>query len=199
MTEKKELIYTPIYYDNGKIAYTPEQIKLVVDDYLRKAEKSIDRARSRSKYAPGVKRPMIQPTPEEEFVMEVQEKGDYNWIVSVVLSRNQLDPIRALRTQMYTIVPGGSTIDIMIKHINDVFRDTNSSYIDRARAKDYLKFIDDLSKKFNAANLAQDSQPNVAVAVAVQTGTDKTDAKAQIIDVPVKGLKRVKDTEAVEQ
>lgn len=192
--EEKDIKYTPIYYDNGTIAYTPEQINLIVNDYLQKAEQSIEKARNKKMYSPGNKTDIEQMSDEKKFVLMVKEKGDYDWVINIVLSRNQLDPLQALRTKIYTIVPGGATIDIMIKHINDVMRDIHSSYVDRARAKDYIKFIEDISKK----HYQDSSSMNFGFAFQLNNNNQEP-TKVQTTDTPVKGLKRVKDTEAVEQ
>ena len=189
--------YSPIYYDNGEIAYSSDVIELVINDSMQKAERSLEKSRSTNRYVPGQKKEMVVLSEQEKIVQEIKDRGDYNWIISVVLSRNELDPMRVLRTQMFTKVPGGSTIDIMMRHINDVFRNTSSNYVDRARAKDYIKLLEDLGKKYTPPVVGPAA--NLNVAVAVQTGGEKPEAKAQVIDVPVKGLKRVKDTEAVEQ
>ena len=47
---------------------------------------------------------------------------------------------------------GGSTFDIMLKHINDVLRDTSSTYADRARAEYYRKFINEIYKEWTPAS-----------------------------------------------
>lgn len=184
--------YSPIYYDNGEIAYSSDVIELVINDSMQKAERSLEKSRSTSRYVPGQKKEVVVLSEQEKIVQEIKDRGDYNWIISVVLSRNELDPMRVLRTQMFTKVPGGSTIDIMMKHINDVFRNTSSNYVDRARAKDYIKLLEDLGKKY---------VPPVPSTVIFNTvnPNSREPTKVQKNDTPVKGLKRVKDTEAVEQ
>lgn len=184
--------YSPIYYDNGEIAYSSDVIELVINDSMQKAERSLEKSRSTSRYVPGQKKEVVVLSEQEKIVQEIKDRGDYNWIISVVLSRNELDPMRVLRTQMFTKVPGGSTIDIMMKHINDVFRNTSSNYVDRARAKDYIKLLEDLGKKYVPP------VPSTVIFNTVNPNSPEP-TKVQKNDTPVKGLKRVKDTEAVEQ
>lgn len=184
--------YSPIYYDNGEIAYSSDVIELVINDSMQKAERSLEKSRSTSRYVPGQKKEVVVLSEQEKIVQEIKDRGDYNWIISVVLSRNELDPMRVLRTQMFTKVPGGSTIDIMMRHINDVFRNTSSNYVDRARAKDYIKLLEDLGKKYVPP------VPSTVIFNNVNPNSPEP-TKVQKNDTPVKGLKRVKDTEAVEQ
>ena len=184
--------YSPIYYDNGEIAYSSDVIELVINDSMQKAERSLEKSRSTSRYVPGQKKEVVVLSEQEKIVQEIKDRGDYNWIISVVLSRNELDPMRVLRTQMFTKVPGGSTIDIMMRHINDVFRNTSSNYVDRARAKDYIKLLEDLGKKYVPP------VPSTVIFNTVNPNSPEP-TKVQKNDTPVKGLKRVKDTEAVEQ
>lgn len=184
--------YSPIYYDNGEIAYSSDIIELVINDSMQKAERSLEKSRSTSRYVPGQKKEVVVLSEQEKIVQEIKDRGDYNWIISVVLSRNELDPMRVLRTQMFTKVPGGSTIDIMMKHINDVFRNTSSNYVDRARAKDYIKLLEDLGKKYVPP------VPSTVIFNTVNPNSPEP-TKVQKNNTPVKGLKRVKDAEAVEQ
>lgn len=184
--------YSPIYYDNGEIAYSSDVIELVINDSMQKAERSLEKSRSTSRYVPGQKKEVVVLSEQEKIVQEIKDRGDYNWIISVVLSRNELDPMRVLRTQMFTKVPGGSTIDIMMRHINDVFRNTSSNYVDRARAKDYIKLLEDLGKKYVPP------VPSTVIFNNVNPNSPEP-TKVQKNDTPVKGLKRVKDIETVEQ
>lgn len=192
------MTYSQIILD--EITYTPEQVGWVIEDYTNTAERSIlqrrQYARAASDYKAGAIK--IKPdvpdviSPKDQFIREVKARNDYNWIVAIVMVRNEFDPMHSLRVQMMkTTRTGGSTFDIMRKHIDDVLRDTKSTYADRARAKDYIKIIEDMGKKWNPKEPIT-QVPNVNVAVINNT-PDKSEPK-EIIDVsPVGGLKKVKN------
>lgn len=186
-------------------SYTPEDVALVCNDYLNKAEQSVQKRRINSKrtanyhkHGKDLDLPPTELTPAQVRLQEIIDAGDYDWIVGVALARNEIDPMHSLRVKMHTRTRlGGSTIEIMTEQIDKVCRDVNSTYDDRARMRDNVKMLELLGKKYTPPVVGPAA--NLNVAVAVQTGGDKPEAKAKVIDVPVKGLKRVKDTEAVEQ
>lgn len=186
-------------------SYTPEDVALVCNDYLNKAEQSVQKRRINSKrtanyhkHGKDLDLPPTELTPAQLRLQEIIDAGDYDWIVGVALARNEIDPMHSLRVKMHTRTRlGGSTIEIMTEQIDKVCRDVNSTYDDRARMRDNVKMLELLGKKYTPPVVGPAA--NLNVAVAVQTGGEKPEAKAQVIDVPVKGLKRVKDTEAVEQ
>lgn len=180
--------YSPIYNDRGEIAYTGTEVEIIVNDYLQRAEQSISRAQNKRLYVPGHKTEIAELSKDKKFVLSVQEKGEYDWVINIVLARNELDPLLSLRTKVYSITPGGSTIDIMIRHIDQVMRNTQSTYSDRARAKDYIKFIEDMGKKWNP----KDATPTpLNVNVGVVNTFDKNEPKNTIDVSPVGGLKKV--------
>lgn len=186
-------------------SYTPEDVALVCNDYLNKAEQSVQKRRINSKrtanyhkHGKDLDLPPTELTPAQVRLQEIIDAGDYDWIVGVALARNEIDPMHSLRVKMHTRTRlGGSTIEIMTEQIDKVCRDVNSTYDDRARMRDNVKMLELLGKKYTPPVVGPAA--NLNVAVAVQTGGEKPEAKAKVIDVPVKGLKRVKDTEAVEQ
>lgn len=186
-------------------SYTPEDVALVCNDYLNKAEQSVQKRRINSKrtanyhkHGKDLDLPPTELTPSQVRLQEIIDAGDYDWIVGVALARNEIDPMHSLRVKMHTRTRvGGSTVEIMTEQIDKVCRDVNSTYDDRARMRDNVKMLELLGKKYTPPVVGPAA--NLNVAVAVQTGGEKPEAKAKVIDVPVKGLKRVKDTEAVEQ
>lgn len=186
-------------------SYTPEDVALVCNDYLNKAEQSVQKRRINSKrtanyhkHGKDLDLPPTELTAAQVRLQEIIDAGDYDWIVGVALARNEIDPMHSLRVKMHTRTRlGGSTIEIMTEQIDKVCRDVNSTYDDRARMRDNVKMLELLGKKYTPPVVGPAA--NLNVAVAVQTGGEKPEAKAKVIDVPVKGLKRVKDTEAVEQ
>lgn len=186
-------------------SYTPEDVALVCNDYLNKAEQSVQQRRINSKrtisyhkHGKDLDIPPAELTPAQVRLQEIIDAGDYDWIVGVALARNEIDPMHSLRVKMHTRTRvGGSTVEIMTEQIDKVCRDVNSTYDDRARMRDNVKMLELLGKKYTPPVVGPAA--NLNVAVAVQTGGDKPEAKAKVIDVPVKGLKRVKDTKAVEQ
>lgn len=143
----------PIKFNDGT-EYSSQEVAWVVEDYLAAAERSISKRRNAARYqmvlrgtAESTEQLPAEISQKQEFIRKVRAANDYNWIVAVAISRNELDPMHALRVKVLkTDRPGGSTLDIMVKHIDDVMRDTNSTYCDRARAKDYMKFISELTK-----------------------------------------------------
>lgn len=165
------MAYSQIILDD--ITYTPEQVGWIMEDYAYTAERSIlqrrQYAKASSDYNAGVIRPKsevpVVMSEKEKFIRQVKARNDYNWIVAIVMVRNEFDPMHSLRVQMMkTTRTGGSTMDIMRKHIDDVLRDTNSTYADRARIKDYMKILEDMGKKWNPKD-EQPPVPNVNVAV----------------------------------
>lgn len=186
-------------------SYTPEDVALVCNDYLNKAEQSVQKRRINSKrtanyhkHGKDLDLPPTELTPAQVRLQEIIDAGDYDWIVGVALARNEIDPMHSLRVKMHTRTRvGGSTVEIMTEQIDKVCRDVNSTYDDRARMRDNVKMLELLGKKYTPPVVGPAA--NLNVMVGVNTGGDKPEAKAKIIDVPVKGLKRVKDTEAVEQ
>ena len=186
-------------------SYTPEDVALVCNDYLNKAEQSVQKRRINSKrtanyhkHGKDLDLPPAELTPAQIRLQEIIDAGDYDWIVGVALARNEIDPMHSLRVKMHTRTRlGGSTIEIMTEQIDRVCRDVNSTYDDRARMRDNVKMLELLGKKYTPPVVGPAA--NLNVMVGVNTGGDKPEAKAKVIDVPVKGLKRVKDTEAGEQ
>jgi hypothetical protein len=186
-------------------SYSSEDVALVCNDYLNKAEQSVQKRRIISKrtanyhkHGKDLELPPTELTPAQIRIQEIIDAGDYDWIVGVALARNEIDPMHSLRVKMHTRTRvGGSTVEIMTEQIDKVCRDVNSTYDDRARMRDNVKMLELLGKKYTPPVVGPAA--NLNVAVAVQTGGEKPEAKAKVIDVPVKGLKRVKDTEAVEQ
>lgn len=197
--------YHSIQFADGP-SYSEEDVALVCNDYLSKAEQSVQQRRKKAKqsaqyYKTGscnIEDRLVELTPAQKRVQEITEAGDYDWIVAIALARNEIDPMHSLRVKMHTKTRvGGSTVDIMTEQIDQVCRNVNSTYDDRARMRDNIKMLELLGKKYTPPVVGPAA--NLNVAVAVQTGGEKPEAKAKVIDVPVKGLKRVKDTEAVEQ
>lgn len=200
-----ETSYHSIQFADGP-SYSEEDVALVCNDYLNRAEQSVQQRRKKAKLSAnyyktgkyGLDTDIIPLTPAQQRLKEIEEAGDYDWIVAVALARNEIDPMHSLRVKMHTRTRlGGSTIEIMTEQIDKVCRDVNSTYDDRARMRDNVKMLELLGKKYTPPVVGPAA--NLNVAVAVQTGGDKPEAKAKVIDVPVKGLKRVKDAEAVEQ
>lgn len=196
--------YSAILFDDGT-SYSSEEVQWVVEDYYSRAERSVVQRRNYSKYAQKMRGTLItdegaivpiEDTPKDQFLRKVKACNDYNWIIAVALVRNELDPMHSLRVKvMSSNRIGGSTLDIMTKHIDEVLRDTESTYSDRARVKDYIKFIEDMGKKWKPDQIPTVPPvfPSVNVGVAVTTKGDSSTAETQteIIDVsPVKGLKR---------
>lgn len=155
----QEPMYTPIMFDDGT-SYTSEEIGWVVNDYLNRAERSIVSRRAAAKYQMKLRgtatdsENLPEPkTERDEFLAKVRACNDYDWIIAVVMCRKQLDPMHALRVKIFDRKQvGGSTFDIMLKHINDVLRDTGSTYADRARAEYYRKFINEIYKEWTPAS-----------------------------------------------
>lgn len=156
--EQPQSRFTAILFPDGT-QYTSEEVEWVVNDYLSRAERSIVSRRSAAKYQMKLRgtasddpsMPVAQ-TARDKFLAKVQACNDYDWIVAVVMVRKELDPMHALRVKIFDRRPvGGSTFDIMLKHINEVLRDTKSSYADRARAEYYRKFINEIYKDWTPA------------------------------------------------
>lgn len=203
--------FSPILFENGS-SYSAEEVEWVCLDYLAAAERTIDRKRHRARYSRDLRKGLLETTPgnhkkvgtqivlddeRSKFIREVKENGDYMWIVCVALSRNQIDPMHATRIKMYSIDynTGKSLVDKMMEEYIEILANKDRSYQDMAKAKFIRGELELLSKR-----VIQPGQAQVNVGVVINSPDKKVEpAKAQVIDVPVKGLKRVKDTEAVEQ
>lgn len=164
--------YSPIQFSDGT-EYTAREVAWVVEDFQSAAERAVCQRRNSARYQMelrgtlknGQSNAVVEQTEKDIFLTKVKACNDYNWILQVVQSRNEFDPMYVLRVQMLkSNRGGGSTLDIMIRHIDDVMRNTESTYGDRARAKDYIKFIEDMGKKWNPKDELP-PVPNVNVAV----------------------------------
>lgn len=155
--------FMPIKFSDGT-EYSAQEVAWVVEDYLAAAERSISKRRNAARYqmelrgtAKSTEMLPAAVSEKQKFITQVRAANDYNWIVAVAMSRNELDPMHALRVKVLkTDRVGGSTMDIMVKHIDEVMRNINSTYQDRARAMSYMKFISDLSKKGSPAGISFD-------------------------------------------
>lgn len=196
--------FTPILFEDGS-SYTAEEVEWVCLDYLAAAERTIDRKRHRARYQRDLQKGLLQTTPgntkkvgtqivldddRSKFIREVKNNGDYMWIVSVALSRNQIDPMHATRIKMYSMdyKTGKSLVDNMMEEYVNILSDPDRSYQDMAKAKFIRGELELLSKR-----VIQSGPPQINVGVAVNTSgnTPAAETKTEIIDVtPVKGLKR---------
>lgn len=162
-TPNEKLPVSPIKFDDGT-EYTAQEVAWVIEDYLAAAERSVAKRRNAARYqmelrgtAESTEQLPAQITEKQHFIRKVRASNDYNWIVAVALVRNELDPMHSLRVKMFkSDRVGGSTMDIMVRHIDEVLRDTNSTYQDRARAQYYMKVINDLSKKGSPSGISFD-------------------------------------------
>ena len=151
--------FSPMTFRDGNVVttYTALEVEAVCIDYLTKAEQSVEQRRQNSKATQRFKKGVDQKDGDvieldamQRIVAQVNENGDYNWIVAKALVRGEIDPLHSLRVKMYTRTrEGGSTVDIMTAHIDDVFRKIDSSYVERARAKDMLSMLEILNKKYS--------------------------------------------------
>ena len=202
--------FTPILFENGS-SYTAQEVEWVCLDYLAAADRTIDRKRHRVRYKNDYRKGLLETTPgnrkkvgteivldddKSKFIREVKENGDYMWIVCVALSRNQIDPMHATRIKMYSMDynTGKTMVDTMMDEYLEILRNKDRSYQDMARAKFIRGELELLSKR-----VIQPGQAQVNVGVVINSAKPNEPAKVQTIDTPVKGLKRVKDAEAVEQ
>lgn len=196
--------FTPILFEDGS-SYTAEEVEWVCLDYLAAAERTIDRKRHRARYQRDLQRGLLQTTPgntkkvgtqivldddRSKFIREVKNNGDYMWIVSVALSRNQIDPMHATRIKMYSkdYKTGKSLVDNMMEEYVAILSNPDRNYQDMAKAKFIRGELEVLSKR-----VMQTAQPQINVGIAVNAGGDRqvSETKTEIIDVsPVKGLKR---------
>lgn len=155
-TEQQQMHYTPILFPDG-VQYTSEEVGWVVNDYLARAEQSIMVRRNSARYHTKLRagfnidnveeKVQVERTEKEKFLTKVRSCNDYNWIIAVVMVRKEIDLMHSLRIKIFDTRPkGGSTFDIMINHINEVLRNTKSTYADRARAEYYRKVINEISK-----------------------------------------------------
>lgn len=160
MDDKQQLRprFTPILFDDGT-KYTSEEVEWVVNDYLNQAERSIVGRRAAAKYQMKLrgtwddKSLPVERTERDKFLANVKAANDYDWIIAVVMVRKELDPMHSLRVKIFDRKQvGGSTFDIMLNHINDVLRNTKSTYADRARAEYYRKFINEIYKDWTPAS-----------------------------------------------
>lgn len=190
-----ENTYHSIQFADGP-SYSEEDVALVCNDYLSKAEQSVQQRRKKAKqsakyYKTGscnIEDQLVELTPAQKRIQEISDAGDYDWIVAIALARNEIDPMHSLRVKMHTKTRvGGSTVDIMTEQIDETCRDKNSTYDDRARMRDNIKILEMLGKKYTPPMSAPVG--NLNVMVGVNTGSEKPEAKAKVIDIPVKGLK----------
>lgn len=199
MNDKPEISfpYSAINFPDGT-SYTSQEVTWVLEDYQNKCERAIVKRRKSARYQMALygtidpdetKNEIVELTDKEKFLRKVKACNDYNWIVAVAIVRNEFDPMHSLRVRVMTSDRvGGSTLDIMTKHIDDVLRNTQSTYADRARAKDYIKFIEDMGKKWSA-NTPTPQIPNINLGVAVKTGGKDEPPQVQVM-TPVKGLNK---------
>lgn len=187
--QPEERVYAPIKFDNGDIIYSSEDVKIVVEDYYRQAERSIETRRTQSKYffynekqkeALKNGKYALEPTlsREEKILARIKEEGDYNWIIRVCKARNEIDPMRELRFMLNKKrLNGKSTIDMMEEEIKEIAGNPNKSYVDMARAKFNLDFLEKLSKTMNT--------PNVTINNIVKNETvQESEKKAEkVIDI----------------
>ena len=196
--------FTPILFEDGS-SYTAEEVEWVCLDYLAAAERTIDRKRHRARWQKEYKAGRLETTPgntkkvgtqivldddRSKFIREVKNNGDYMWIVSVALSRNQIDPMHATRIKMYSMdyKTGKSLVDNMMEEYVNILSDPDRSYQDMAKAKFIRGELEVLSKR-----VIQTTPTQINVGVAVNAGGNRpvSETKTEIIDVsPVKGLKR---------
>lgn len=202
--------FTPILFEDGS-SYSAQEVEWVCLDYLAAAERTIDRKRHRARYQRDLQKGLLKTTPgntkkvgtqivlddeKSKFIREVKDNGDYMWIICVALSRNQIDPMHATRIKMYSMDynTGKSLVDKMMDEYLSILANKDRSYQDMAKAKFIRGELELLSKR-----VIQPGQAQVNVGVVINSAKSNEPAKVQTIDTPVKGLKRVKDTEAVEQ
>lgn len=207
--------FTPINFPDGS-SYTAQEVEWVCTDYLMQAEHSIAKKRKRSRYTQewinsgkDVKkmdqdiRYGTEITPMDQrslFIQEVKKNKDYEWIVAVALARNEIDSMHSLRIRAYSkdTITGKSMVDRMMDRYIDICTNGDLSYPEMAKARFLRTEIELLSKK---------GTPQVGTIVYNNINSPlhekaKKELERKIFDVepiPVKGLKRVKDTEAVEQ
>ena len=162
MTNKKALVetgndydkmeFSPIYFDDGKVQYSSEDVKMVVDDYYRQAENSINDRRNASlrrkdmyynKESGRVWR--IQTTNPK--VQEIMNNGDYEWIIEVARSRNEIDPNRELRLALFKRENKKTAFEEMIDYVNTIARKPDKTYEEMSRANFNLKLIKILSEQ----------------------------------------------------
>lgn len=173
--------FSAIQFADGT-EYTAQEVSWVVEDFQAAAERAVCQRRNSARYQMELRGTLkndkttavVEQTDKDKFLAKVKACNDYNWILQVVQTRNEFDPMYVLRVQMLkSNRSGGSTMDIMIKHIDDVMRDTKSTYADRARIKDYMKFIEDMGKKWDPKSSAA---PVVNVGVGVQMSPKEVNA-----------------------
>lgn len=207
--------FSPINFPDGS-SYTAQEVEWVCKDYLMRAEQSIAKRRRRSRYTQefnAVGKDVekmdkdirfatdIEPIDDRSlFIQEVKKNKDYEWIVAVALARNEIDSMHSMRIRAYSKDPmtGKSMVDRMMDRYIDICTNGELTYQEMAKAKFLRTEIELLSKK---------GAPQVGTFVYNNINTPlqekaKKDLERKIFDVeptPVKGLKRVKDTEAVEQ
>lgn len=138
--------YSPIFFADNEVQYSSEDVRLVVEDYYRQAEYSIEENRNRvkcqSRYnKTGDGRHMKKSSDRNARVEEIRKAGDYNWIVSIARSRNEIDPNKDLRVKIFQRRTGGSTYDLMLNYIDDILRKPDKSYEEMSRANFNLKIL----------------------------------------------------------
>ena len=162
MTNKKAVVetgnqydkmeFSPIYFDDGKVQYSSDDVKLVVEDYYRQAENSINDRRNaqfrrkelyRNKDSDRVWR--IQTTNPK--VQEIIDAGDYEWIIEVARSRNEIDPNRELRLALFKRENKKTAFEEMIDYVNTIARKPDKTYEEMSRANFNLKLIKILSEQ----------------------------------------------------
>ena len=202
--------FSQILFEDGS-SYTAQEVEWVCLDYLAAAERTIDRKRHRARYMRDFMAGKIETTPgnrkkvgteivlddkKSKFIREVKENGDYMWIVCVALSRNQIDPMHATRIKMYSMdyKTGKSLVDTMMEEYLSILSNKDRTYQDMAKAKFIRGELELLAKR-----VIQPGQAQVNVGVVINSPNKQEPQKVESIDVPVKGLKRVKDAETVEQ
>lgn len=207
--------FSPINFPDGS-SYTAQEVEWVCTDYLMRAEHSIAKRRKRSRYSQewvaagkdvekmdkdirfGTE---ISPIDERSlFIQEVKKNKDYEWIVAVALARNEIDSMHSLRIRAYSKDPvtGKSMVDRMMDRYIDICTDGELTYQEMAKAKFLRTEIELLSKK-GAPQVGTLVYNNITTPLQEKA---KKELERKIFDVdpvPVKGLKRVKDTEATEQ
>lgn len=210
----EELKFSPINFPDGS-SYTAKEVEWVCTDYLMRAEHSIAKRRRRSRYTKelsiaGTADKMNQDirlgkditlTDERSlFIQEVKKNRDYEWIVAVALARNEIDSMHSLRIRAYSKDPitGKSMVDRMTDRYIDICTNGELTYQEMAKAKFLRTEIELLSKK-GAPQVGTFVYNNINPPLQEKA---KKDLERKIFDVepiPVKGLKRVKDAETVEQ
>lgn len=206
--------FSPINFPDGS-SYTSQEVEWVCQDYLMRAEHSIAKRRRRSRYTkewsvvrsadkmnPDIRegKEIVLTDEKSLFIQEVKKNNDYEWIVAVALARNEIDSMHSMRIRAYTKDPmtGKSMVDRMMDRYIDICTNGELTYQEMAKAKFLRTEIELLSKK---------GAPQVGTFVYNNINTPlqekaKKELERKIFDVeptPVKGLKRVKDAEAVEQ